>query len=193
MMIIQMTLKMPMPAPRLNVHPKPAVDRSTAAGRFCYGRRSRRLAVGATLLLFVAAADAATPAACRAVVERLAREPAAAQIELTAKSNGKEIAATAIGLVGDASLRGRSALSIAYVDSGLVSEVKAGENKGARLTHDHVVRAFKSAGVGSDTFSARFTVPAEAGVAPTLVAFLQNTATGDVLQAVALPLSDCGL
>src|SRR5947207_1801993 len=67
MMIIQMTLKMPMPAPRLNVHPKPAVDRSTAAGRFCYGRRSRRLAVGATLLLFVAAVDAATPAACRAV------------------------------------------------------------------------------------------------------------------------------
>ena len=135
------------------------------------------------------ASDRAAP---QAVLERLAHEPAAAQIELTAKSNGKEIAATAIGLVGDASLRGRSALSIAYVDSGLVSEVKAGENKGARLTHDHVVRAFKSAGVGSDTFSARFTVPAEAGVAPTLVAFLQNTATGDVLQAVALPLSDCG-
>jgi hypothetical protein len=73
-----------------------------------------------------------------------------------------------------------------------VSEVKAGENKGARLTHDHVVRAFKSAGAGNDTFSARFTVPAEAGVAPMLVAFVQNTATGDVLQAVALPLSDCG-
>src|SRR5205823_6458736 len=125
------------------------------------------------------ASDRAAP---QAVLEQLAHEPAAAQIELTAKSNGKEIAATAIGLVGDVSLRGRSALSIAYVDSGLVSEVKAGENKGARLTHDHVVRAFKSAGVGSDTFSARLTVPAEAGVAPTLVAFLQNTATGDVLQ-----------
>src|SRR5438067_4866200 len=221
MMIIQMTLKMPMPAPRLNVHPKPAVDRSTAAGRFCYGRRSRRLAVGATLLLFVAAADAATPAACRAVsganrtpmielytsegcdscppadrwlssqfpradsangpialafhvdywdrlgwtdrfashayterqyaamqangktfvvtpqillqghelrasdrampqpaLDRIAREPAAAMIELTATHDGKEIAASAVTRIAEAENRTKSTLSIAYVDSG---------------------------------------------------------------------------
>ena len=134
------------------------------------------------------ASDRAAP---QAVLERLAHEPAAAQIELTAKSNGKEIAATAIGLVGDVSLRGRSALSIAYVDSGLVSEVKAGENKGARLTHDHVVRALKSSPASAESFSARFTIPSEPGVSPALVAFVQNTVTGDVLQALALPLADC--
>jgi hypothetical protein len=34
-----------------------------------------------------------------------------------------------------------------------------------------------------------FSLPAETGVAPTLVAFVQNTDNGDVLQALALPLA----
>jgi len=123
-------------------------------------------------------------------LDRIAREAAAATIELTATSDGKEIAATAMSRVADSAARSKSTISIAYVDSALVSEVKAGENKGARLTHDHVVRALKSAAAG-DSFSTRFAIPAEAGVSPTLVAFVQNTATGDVLQAVALPLADC--
>jgi hypothetical protein len=91
----------------------------------------------------------------------------------------------------DSAARAKSTVSIAYVDSGLMSDVKAGENKGVRLTHDHVVRALKSAQAGGTPFATRFTVPAEPGVSPTLVAFVQNTSTGDVLQAVALPLTDC--
>jgi hypothetical protein len=129
-------------------------------------------------------------AAPQPALDRIAREPAAATIELTATGDGKEVAAMAVTRVTDAAARGKSTVSIAYVDSGLVSEVKAGENKGARLTHDHVVRALKST-VAGDAFSTRFAVPAEAGVSPTLVAFVQNSATGDVLQAVALPLADC--
>jgi hypothetical protein len=125
-------------------------------------------------------------------LDKVAREPAAASIELTATSDGKEVAATAVSRVGDTAVRAKSTVSIAYVDSGLVSEVKAGENKGARLTHDHVVRALKSASLAGAPFSTRFTVPSEPGVSPTLVAFVQNAATGDVLQAVALPLSNCG-
>ncbi|HEY2816865.1 MAG TPA: DUF1223 domain-containing protein [Casimicrobiaceae bacterium] len=125
-------------------------------------------------------------------LDKVAREPAAASIELTAASDGKEFAATAVSRVGDAAVRAKSTVSIAYVDSGLVSEVKAGENKGARLTHDHVVRALKSASLAAEPFSTRFTVPSEPGVSPTLVAFVQNAATGDILQAVALPLSNCG-
>lgn len=124
-------------------------------------------------------------------LDRVARAPAAATIELTATRDGKDIAATAASRVANEALRAKSTVSIAYVDSGLVSEVKAGENKGVRLTHDHVVRALKSAQAGGDPFSARFTVPAEAGASPTLVAFVQNTANGDVLQAVALPLANC--
>ena len=125
------------------------------------------------------------------VLDRIAHEAAAATIELTATSDGKEVAATAVSRIVDSAARAKSTLSIAYVDSGLVSDVKAGENKGVRLTHDHVVRALKSAPTGDGPFSARFSVPAERGVSPTLVAFVQSTSTGDVLQAVALLLADC--
>ena len=52
--------------------------------------------------------------------------------------------------------RAKTNVSIAYVDSGLVSDVKAGENKGVRMTHDHVVRALKSALASEAPFSTRF-------------------------------------
>jgi hypothetical protein len=129
----------------------------------------------------------------KSALERVARERAAATIELTAVTEGADVVATAASRVADPVARERATLSIAYVDSGLVSDVKAGENRGVQLTHDHVVRALKTAPSTGDqsNFSARFTKPAEAGVAPTLVAIVQNAATGDVLQALALPLSDC--
>jgi hypothetical protein len=38
----------------------------------------------------------------------------------------------------------------------------------------------------------RFERPREAGVAPTLVAFVQRRSTGDILQAVGVPLGGCG-
>jgi hypothetical protein len=139
------------------------------------------------------------PASRRAMpasaLDRVARESARATISLDAANDGKDIVATASGRVTDASAREGASVSIAYVDSGLTSDVKAGENRGVRLTHDHVVRALKSAPIEGDAvkLTARFSHPAEAGVAPTLVAFVQNTATGDVLQALALPLADCKL
>ena len=86
-------------------------------------------------------------------------------------------------------------LGIAYVDSGLVSDVKAGENRGVRLSHDHVVRAFAMGANreadGRLTASATFPRPREGGTQPTVVAFVQRPATGEVLQAVSLPLTDC--
>lgn len=87
-----------------------------------------------------------------------------------------------------------AALFVAYLESGLVSQVTAGENRGARLTHDHVVRdlqraTLKSNGITQATFS--FRRPAESGVAPTIVAFVQNRATGDVLQSIELLLDSC--
>ena len=124
-------------------------------------------------------------------LDRVAREPATATIELTATREGKDIAGSIDARVADAGARAKSAVSIAYVDNALVSDVKAGENKGVRLTHDHVVRALKSSPASAESFSARFTIPSEPGVSPALVAFVQNTVTGDVLQALALPLADC--
>lgn len=84
-------------------------------------------------------------------------------------------------------------LALAYADSGLSSDVKAGENRGERLRHDHVVRAFATRDVTTReaSFTLRLPRPAEAGTHPMLVAFVQDAASGDVLQTLSLPLSGC--
>ena len=127
----------------------------------------------------------------RAALDDASRRPARANLQLAATLDGNSIRASVTGHVADAGLAKSSSILIAYVDSGLVSDVKAGENRGVRLTHDHVVRALAKGREGALEASASFTRPAEAGGAPTLVAFIQNTATNDVLQAVALPLAAC--
>ena len=86
-------------------------------------------------------------------------------------------------------------LLVAYADSGLVSDIKAGENRGLRIAHDHVVRALRLAGrAGRDgRIDATLTLPApaERGTHPMLVAFVERRSSGDVLQALALPLDAC--
>jgi hypothetical protein len=84
-------------------------------------------------------------------------------------------------------------LVVALVDSGHATVVKAGENQGATLRHDHVVRAFDSRAIASRTATVhvRLPRPAPEGLHPTLVAFVQDGRRGDVLQAVTLPLADC--
>ena len=132
-----------------------------------------------------------------AAVQRAARAPARASITLDAAPSGNAVAVTVDAAITDAAARGDVQLLVAYADSGLHSDVGAGENRGKRLSHDHVVRALQSAAEGADandrihaTF--RFERPREAGVAPTLVAFVQRRSTGDILQAVAVPLAGCG-
>jgi hypothetical protein len=86
-------------------------------------------------------------------------------------------------------------LFVAYADSGLVSQIGAGENRGLRLTHDHVVRALRLAGresgAGRVDATLTLTKPIERGAQPMLVAFVERASTGDVLQALALPLDAC--
>jgi hypothetical protein len=97
--------------------------------------------------------------------------------------------------VTETAFRKGAVLFVALTDNGLVSEVKAGENKGKRLVHDHVVRELRGdiaigpSGEGAGTLT--LPRPAEPGKSPTIVAFVQN-ADGLVLQTLALPLSpDC--
>jgi hypothetical protein len=127
----------------------------------------------------------------QAALDDAARRPARAQLELAATLDGNAVRASVTAHVADAGLAKSSSIVIAYADSGLTSDVKAGENRGARLTHDHVVRALAKGRQGALEASASFTRPSEPGTAPTLVAFIQNTTNSDVLQAVALPLADC--
>lgn len=84
-------------------------------------------------------------------------------------------------------------LWLAQVESGLATEVKAGENSGARLAHDHVVRAlhgpFAADRSGVAEAAVSVTPAGERGRAPTLVAFVQDRRTGAVLQSLVWPIA----
>ena len=131
--------------------------------------------------------------ASAAALAAIAAKPALAQIAIEAQPQRGAIAVKATASVPASSERKNTALFVALADSRLVSEVKAGENAGVRLTHDHVVRALRGGipvnASGDASGDVAFQIPAESGVATTVVAFVQNTQNGDVLQALALPVS----
>jgi len=128
-----------------------------------------------------------------AALSAIAAKPARARIAIEAQPQRGTIAVKASANVPAASDRKNTALFVALADSRLVSDVKAGENAGARLTHDHVVRALRGGmavnASGDASGDVAFSIPAESGVGATVVAFVQNTENGDVLQALALPLA----
>jgi hypothetical protein len=130
-----------------------------------------------------------------AAIDAASRAPARATITLDATPGAHEVVVRAGARVPDAVRMRDAQLFVAYADSGLVSDVKAGENRGVRLEHDHVVRALQRVGPpaadGRWRASVTLPKPAEAGRQPMLVAFVQRAASGDVLQSVALPLDGC--
>jgi len=126
-----------------------------------------------------------------AAVAAIAAKPARAQIAVEAQPRRDAILVRANASVAAAGDRKNAALFVALADSRLVSDVKAGENAGVRLTHDHVVRALRGAlavnAAGEAGADITFPVPEEAGSSPMVVAFVQNIENGDVLQALAVP------
>jgi hypothetical protein len=92
--------------------------------------------------------------------------------------------------VTDARERSDAVIALALVQNGLASDVKAGENAGKRLQHDHVVRqwrqavALDSSGTGSGRLS--LALPADPGPL-SVVLLAENARTGDVLQVLELP------
>jgi hypothetical protein len=119
--------------------------------------------------------------------------PARARIALDATVDGGRLHVSADATLDGAAPASRPALALALTGSGLVSQVTSGENAGARLVHDHVVRRFAIERFDGARGRANvdWALPHEAGHAPTLVAFVQDAANGDVLQAIALPLAGC--
>ncbi len=82
------------------------------------------------------------------------------------------------------------ALVVAAVQGGLSSRVNAGENRGERLAHDFVTRDMvtAAAGAGRSTHDFAFKPLADWDAAHvSITAFLQDTATGEVVQALAAP------
>jgi hypothetical protein len=132
---------------------------------------------------------AGQPAASLAAINA---QPARATIELVATpSDGTSIAVDLYVRVPQVRDRANAAVAVALTQSGLASDVKAGENAGKRLAHDHVVRAWRpSAPIGAAGESRQhFTLPLPADPGPLeIVAFAEDTVTGKVLQALALPV-----
>ena len=82
-------------------------------------------------------------------------------------------------------------VAVALTEDGLSNQIDGGENRGARLAHDHVVRAFDKARPAR-AFEARLRVPEGTNLAnASIVAFVQERRSGDVVQVVKLPLASC--
>lgn len=130
-----------------------------------------------------------------AAIDTASHRPARATIALDAAPGEHEVVVQVDAQVTDRALGRDAQLFVAYADSGLVSNVKAGENRGVRLVHDHVVRALQRAAGATPDGHVRATLtmrrPAEEGAYPMLVAFVKRASDGEVLQALALPLEDC--
>jgi len=130
------------------------------------------------------------------MIGRAQRDPARAgiAIDATGFASGAPVRLRA-------TLRERGAASgaqlwLVYADNGLVTDVALGENRGVRLTHDHVARALHGPyafdASGAIEVSVPAVAPAEPGMAPALVAFVQDTRSGAVLQSLTVPLASCG-
>lgn len=131
-----------------------------------------------------------------ATIDAAAQRPARAMLEASATPSRTSVAVDIQATIGDAALRDDARVFVAFVDSGLHSDVRAGENRGVRLSHDHVVRSLHTSGapdargrIGMRVDIAR---PVEAGTSPAIVAFVQRASNGDVLQTLPLPLDGCG-
>jgi len=128
-------------------------------------------------------------------IDAAARAPARATLALEATTSARSVVVTIDAAVPDPALRGDADLFVVYADSGLRSDVRAGENRGRQLAHEHVVRELMAAGRVDANGRIRATLdiarPREAGNAPMLVAFVQRRSNGDVLQTLRLSLDSC--
>lgn len=121
----------------------------------------------------------------------VARRAPRASIGLDIASTADSLKVRATAMVGDVAARKHAVLWLAYTDSGHVTDVAAGENRGVRLVHDHVVRslhgpyAVDANGATKPEFD--IAAPRDAGRSPVVVAFVQDAKTGDILQALGLP------
>ena len=125
-------------------------------------------------------------------VKRINAQPAKASIELEFRDAGAgrlELRGSAVAAKPED--RADTALYLAFYQSELKSEVRAGENKGATLLHDYVAREWS----GPVALDAEGRAAASLGTAlgaaergkAGAIAFVQNRKTGEVLQTLALP------
>jgi hypothetical protein len=122
-----------------------------------------------------------------AALAKINAQPAKAKLKLAvmgADPGGLQVEAGAELLQGAA----EADLYLAAYRSGLLSEVKAGENRGRLLTHDYVVLEWQGPfALAGRTLTERRKVPLLPGATPAnsgVAAFVQDRRTGEVLQAL---------
>jgi len=126
-------------------------------------------------------------------VARINATPARAAIAVSLSGPGADGFEVEVDArVIDATQRGSAALYLAAYENQLVSKVTAGENHGKTLAHDYVVLDWVGPiGLGRDgraTEKRRLPLlPGAVAANSGVVAFVQNRASGDVLQALMRP------
>jgi hypothetical protein len=111
------------------------------------------------------------------------------ELQADAASDGTHVQLNATATGTDAARDYK--LFVALTENDLVQDVRGGENRGIRMHHDQVVRAF----AGPLGFPrAQTTLHSPAGLDrahSTLVAFVQDQHDGSIVQVVSQPLNTC--
>jgi hypothetical protein len=134
--------------------------------------------------------DWASVARLDAAVGAVTATPASVRIALAASLEDGHIAVNASATELTAS-RTPLHMVLALVENGLATRVRGGENRGATLRNDRVVRAWHGPGpLAADRVL--WPLPATASSDRlSVVAFVEEVGAGRVLQAVDLPLGRC--
>ena len=122
-------------------------------------------------------------------VEAIQRKPARATLALESHSaDDGTIKGSVTAKLGPGTAAKHLALAVVPLQNGLSTRVTAGENKGEQLANDYVVRDMASVKVAKPEARLEFEFKARPGwnaQRMSVAAFLQDTETGEVLQALA--------
>ncbi|MEM9935944.1 MAG: DUF1223 domain-containing protein, partial [Bacteroidota bacterium] len=80
-------------------------------------------------------------------------------------------------------------LNLALVQDGLSDKISRGENRGRQLTHEHVVRAFRSLSVSAAKGTETVSIPKGASDL-SIVAYVQHKNSWKISGATAISLSE---
>jgi hypothetical protein len=134
------------------------------------------------------------PAQAETAIAAANARPARAAIDLALLGQDAQARAANVDVdvrVPDRRDRANAQVNVALVQSSLASDVAAGENAGKHLAHDHVVRQWRE-GLKLDAngeMHQRISLPLPPETGPlAIVAFAERAGTGEVLQALSLPL-----
>lgn len=122
--------------------------------------------------------------------------PARADLALTTAAHPGEGRQLQVQVAGQARAGTKGAAAyVALYESGLASDVKAGENNGVRLAHDFVVRRwlgpFPFDGAGTLSLTQIIALPADAVPAQSGLAVIAVDERGSLLQSLAVPTAGC--